>query len=86
MQAYILLFNTSSAFAAERVLRSPLLSEFDFQMSLVPTPKEFLSDCGMSLLIVGGERLNDEELQIFWQSVESILQSKKIHYRIQCIV
>lgn len=86
MQAYILLFNTSSAFAAERVLRSPLLSEFDFQMSLVPTPKEFLSDCGMSLLIVGGEGLIDEELETFWRSIESILQSKKIHYRIQRVI
>ena len=85
MRVYILLFTTSSAFAAERALSSPLLLNFDFSLCLVPTPKEYSSNCGMSLLLEGGESLVDKELEAFWQCVDTILTQKNIHYQIQSI-
>lgn len=49
MRGYFLLFTTSSALYAHE-----LLGEIEaYKVSLVPTPREFSSDCGMAVYIEG---------------------------------
>jgi len=49
VRGYFLLFTTSSALYAHE-----LLGEIEaYKVSLVPTPREFSSDCGMAVYIEG---------------------------------
>lgn len=47
MKGYFLLFTTSSALYAYEVLKD----KPNMEVSLVPTPREFSSDCGMAIYI-----------------------------------
>lgn len=47
MRGYFLLFTTSSALYAHELLESMP----EMKVSLVPTPREFSSDCGMAVYI-----------------------------------
>lgn len=84
-RAYILLLTTSSAFAAQRCLSSPLLACFEFSLNLVPTPKEYRSDCGLALFLEGGNSLQDECLTRFLESINEILTQRHIKYEIKLI-
>ena len=53
----VLFHTTSSAFRAERVLIAAGL-----EARLIPTPREFSSDCGMALRFDWGKRERVEEL------------------------
>jgi hypothetical protein len=53
----VLFHTTSSAFRAERVLRAAGL-----EAKLIPTPREFSSDCGMALRFDWGKREQAESL------------------------
>ena len=45
MKGYILVWTSFSAFASERILKNIE----DFYIKLVPTPREFSSDCGIAV-------------------------------------
>lgn len=45
MQGYILVYTTSSAFESEEILKKLE----NIKIKLVPTPREFSSDCGIAL-------------------------------------
>ncbi|CUU40110.1 MULTISPECIES: putative Se/S carrier-like protein [Helicobacter] len=53
-QTYIIFENSSSAFATQRILSSPLFADFDFSLQLVPTPKEYSNNCTLSILLEWG--------------------------------
>ncbi|MCX2717569.1 DUF3343 domain-containing protein [Helicobacter sp. MIT 21-1697] len=84
-RAYIVLYTTSSAFAAQRCLSTPLLASFEFSLSLVPTPKEYSSDCGLALFLEGGNTLQGKSLEDFLESVNHILTQRHMKYEVKLI-
>lgn len=49
MRGYFLLFTTSSALYAHELLSTLI----EYKIALVPTPREYSSDCGIALYIEG---------------------------------
>ena len=61
----VLFHTTSSAIRAEKVL-----GEEDYEVKLIPTPRQFSSDCGIALRF-GWEQLKQVEATLKKNSVES---------------
>lgn len=81
-RAYIIFQNSFSAFSAQRVLSSPLLFSFDFELQLVPTPKEYSSDCTLAILLTGGESLCGQMADSLIESVVLLLAQGDIKHDI----
>lgn len=71
MQGYILVFTTSSAFESEMLLKAQNIS-----VKLVPTPREYSSDCGIAVLF---EIATQAELE----NIQKLLNAQKIEYEIK---
>lgn len=70
IEGYVLVHTTSSAFESENILQN-----LGITIKLVPTPREFSSDCGIAVWFIC------ENLE----SIKNALDSSKIEYTIQCI-
>lgn len=82
LQMYILFQNSLSAFSAQRVLSSPLLSCFDFDLELIPTPKEYSHSCTLAIFIRGNTTLCAKEAEAFIESLREMLVQKDIRHDI----
>ena len=71
-KGYILVFTTSSAFEAEMLLKAA-----NFSVKLVPTPREFSSDCGIAV------EFNADSDDI--GRICEILNNAKIEYEVKLI-
>lgn len=69
MQGYILVYTTSSAFESEEILKKLE----NVKIKLVPTPREFSSDCGIAVWF----ECKDLEL------LSKALNQNKIEYEIK---
>ena len=72
IKGYVLVFTTSSAFESEAILK-----DLGITIMLVPTPREFSSDCGISVYFEASK----EEFDI----IPNALNSAKIEYEIKKI-
>lgn len=72
IKGYILVFTTSSAFESETILK-----DLGITIKLVPTPREFSSDCGISVYF----EVENEKFDI----ISNALQDQKIEYEIRKI-
>ncbi|MBX7491370.1 DUF3343 domain-containing protein [Helicobacter turcicus] len=70
IEGYVLVYTTSSAFESENILQN-----LGINIKLVPTPREFSSDCGIAVWFMC------EDLE----SIKHALNSAKIEYEIQCV-
>ncbi|RAX52480.1 hypothetical protein CCY99_07490 [Helicobacter sp. 16-1353] len=75
MKGYILVWTTFSAFECERILGG---LEWIY-IRLVPTPREFSSDCGIAVFF----EIIDEMKGI--TTIENILKDNKIEYEIKIL-
>lgn len=69
MQGYILVYTTSSAFESEEILKKLE----NVKIKLVPTPREFSSDCGIAVWF------ECEDLE----SLSKALNQNKIEYEMR---
>lgn len=67
IEGYILVYTTSSAFESENILQN-----LGIPIKLVPTPREFSSDCGISVWF------KTQNIKI----IKSALDSARIEYEI----
>ncbi|WP_300815323.1 DUF3343 domain-containing protein, partial [Helicobacter sp. UBA3407] len=65
IKGYILVFTTSSAFESETILK-----DLGITIKLVPTPREFSSDCGIAVYF----EVENEKFDI----ISNALQDQKI--------
>ncbi|CAM3542269.1 DUF3343 domain-containing protein [Helicobacter sp. UBA3407] len=72
IKGYILVFTTSSAFESETILK-----DLGITIKLVPTPREFSSDCGIAVYF----EVENEKFDI----ISNALQDQKIEYEIRKI-
>ncbi|TLD83519.1 DUF3343 domain-containing protein [Helicobacter sp. MIT 11-5569] len=70
IEGYVLVFTTSSAFESESILQN-----LGITIKLVPTPREFSSDCGIAVWFMC------ENVE----KIKNALDSEKIEYEIRCI-
>ena len=73
IKGYILVFTTSSAFESEAILKNLQIS-----VKLVPTPREFSSDCGIAVYF---EVKDKAELA----QIPNALKEQKIEFDIKYI-
>ncbi|WP_300668871.1 DUF3343 domain-containing protein [Helicobacter sp. UBA3407] len=72
IKGYILVFTTSSAFESETILK-----DLGITIKLVPTPREFSSDCGIAVYF----EVENEKFDI----ISNALQDQKIEFDIKYI-
>ncbi|WP_300761522.1 MULTISPECIES: DUF3343 domain-containing protein [Helicobacter] len=72
IKGYILVFTTSSAFESETILK-----DLGITIKLVPTPREFSSDCGIAVYF----EVENEKFDI----ISNALKKQKIEYDIKYI-
>lgn len=70
IKGYVLVFTTSSAFESEAILK-----DLGITIKLVPTPREFSSDCGISVYF----ECDSKDI------ITNALDSAKIEYEIKKI-
>lgn len=73
IKGYILVFTTSSAFESEAILK-----DLQINVKLVPTPREFSSDCGIAVYF---EAENEAKLD----KISNALGEQRIEYEIKRI-
>ncbi|TLD86342.1 DUF3343 domain-containing protein [Helicobacter sp. MIT 05-5294] len=73
IKGYILVFTTSSAFESET-----LLKDLQIFVKLVPTPREFSSDCGISVYFEAEDEKTLERIQ-------NALNAQNIEYEIKMV-
>ena len=71
IKGYILVFTTSSAFESETILK-----DLGITIKLVPTPREFSSDCGIAVYF-------EAENQTKFDKIFNMLEEQKIKYEIK---
>ncbi|RDU62129.1 MULTISPECIES: DUF3343 domain-containing protein [Helicobacter] len=72
IKGYILVFTTSSAFESETILK-----DLGITIKLVPTPREFSSDCGIAVYF----EVENEKFDI----ISNALKKQKIEFDIKYI-
>lgn len=73
IKGYILVFTTSSAFESEEILKG--LHVF---VKLVPTPREFSSDCGIAVYF-------ETENQAEFSKIPNALDAQNIEYEMKIV-
>lgn len=73
IKGYILVFTTSSAFESEAILK-----DLQMNVKLVPTPREFSSDCGIAVYF-------EVENEVRLDKILNALGEQKIEYEIKRI-
>ncbi len=73
IKGYILVFTTSSAFESEAILK-----DLQVNVKLVPTPREFSSDCGIAVYF-------EVENETKFDKIPNALGEQKIEYEMKRI-
>lgn len=73
IKGYVLVFTTSSAFESEAILK-----DLGITIKLVPTPREFSSDCGISVYF-------EAENEAKFDKIPNALKKQKIEFDIKYI-
>ena len=81
-QVYLIFEDSTSAFATQRILSSPLLSEYNFSLGLVPTPREYSNNCNLAVLLKWSEDSQEDNKAEFIESIHTLLAQKHIKHDI----
>lgn len=73
VKGYILVFTTSSAFECEAILK-----DLHINVKLVPTPREFSSDCGIAVYF-------EVETEAKFDTIPNALEGQRIEYEMKRI-
>lgn len=74
-KGYILVWTTFSAFESQKILQK----EGGFYIKLVPTPREYSSDCGIAVYFEILDNIKDTT------TIKNILKDNKIEYEIKLL-